>query len=211
MSAGSAEVVPGRYRLGGRVVGELADVPVRERTPRLRRARGGRLDDELHVISADQAGMATAHLGSPQAGPCSLNAWITSRTVSSSAATSRAIARIGVSGRRRHDDHRPNPDRLMALPAARSAAAADPPGRSTAVPGPVLPPEDLTHNSDPVAIETRQTPQLRMPTGVSPDPVNACGHRTGGRRVAGRSWRLCRARRVGVGARSAGVETGVSV
>jgi hypothetical protein len=38
--------------VGGQVVGELADTPVRERTPQLRRARDGRLDDERDVIIA---------------------------------------------------------------------------------------------------------------------------------------------------------------
>ena len=41
-------------------------------------------------------GRPPAHRGSSAASPFSLNAWITSRTVSSSAATSRAIAGTGV-------------------------------------------------------------------------------------------------------------------
>jgi len=46
--------------------------------------------------------------------PWSLNAWMTSRTASSSAATSRAIHRNPGSGRRRHDDQRtPAPDAVV--------------------------------------------------------------------------------------------------
>ena len=46
--------------------------------------------------------------------PISLNEWMTSRTVSSCAATSRAIAGTGGAGRRRHDDQRAaDPDRAV--------------------------------------------------------------------------------------------------
>lgn len=52
-------------------------------------ARGLLLDDEVLVVSAEQTG--TASRGSKQARPISLNRWITSRTVPSSAWTSWAI------------------------------------------------------------------------------------------------------------------------
>jgi hypothetical protein len=69
-------------------------------------------------------GRPPAHRGSSTARPLALNKWITSRPVSSSAATSRAIALTGVP-RRRHDDHCPaHPGPTHASRAARSAAAA---------------------------------------------------------------------------------------
>ena len=45
-----------------RVVGELADAPMGERAPQLDRACGGRRDDELLVVTADQAGTASRPL-----------------------------------------------------------------------------------------------------------------------------------------------------
>ena len=79
-------------RVVGQVVGELADAPMGERAPQLDRACGGRRDDELLVVTADQVGTASRPLRVERRNPRSLKAWITSRTVSSCAATSRAIA-----------------------------------------------------------------------------------------------------------------------
>jgi hypothetical protein len=72
--------------------GQLTKAPVRERPAQLHRAPGGRHNDEVNVIIADQAGLPPARGESGAARPLALNARITSRTVSSSAATSRAIA-----------------------------------------------------------------------------------------------------------------------
>src|SRR3954469_14853693 len=79
-------------RIVGQVADQLAPAPVGERAAELLRAAGGRRDQEFLVLSADPAGTATAQRGSSAPMPSSLNRWITSRTVSSSAATSRAIA-----------------------------------------------------------------------------------------------------------------------
>jgi len=51
------------------VVGQLAQAPVRERTPEPDRARGGRRDDELLVVAGDRRGRPPACLGSSQASP----------------------------------------------------------------------------------------------------------------------------------------------
>jgi hypothetical protein len=76
----------------GQVCGQLAQTPVGERQPQLSRASGGRRDNDPGVSVGDPAG-TTARPARAQAGqPTVLNAWITSRTVSSSAATRRAIA-----------------------------------------------------------------------------------------------------------------------
>jgi hypothetical protein len=47
-------------RVVGQVVGELTDTPVGERAAQLGRARGGRRDDVLLVVTADQAGTASS-------------------------------------------------------------------------------------------------------------------------------------------------------
>lgn len=70
------------------VGGEFADRPAGEGLAELGGAGGGRLDDEVLVVRAEQAGTASRPR---QARPISLNRWITSRTVSSSAWTSWAI------------------------------------------------------------------------------------------------------------------------
>ena len=110
--------------------------PVRERAAELGQACGGRLDDVLFVVTADLAGGLPPTEGPAAANPRSLKEWMTSRTVSSCAWTSRAIAGTVV----------PNADAMMInaagpsptrSPAAQSAAACDPPARSTAEPSPL--------------------------------------------------------------------------
>lgn len=81
--------------VAGQVVGELAETPVRERLPQSDGACPGRRDDELAFVIADQ-GTASRPPRPSAARPLSLNALITSRTVSSWAVTSRAIAVTGV-------------------------------------------------------------------------------------------------------------------
>ncbi len=82
------------YRAGhvaSQVLGEFADRPAGEGFTEPARAGGGRLDDEVLVVLAEQAGTTSRPIGSRQASPISLKRWITSRTVSSSASTGRAI------------------------------------------------------------------------------------------------------------------------
>src|SRR6202022_2083968 len=81
----------------GQVAGEFAHAPVSERATHLRRAGGGRQAMNSSSSPLIRRGRPPAHLGSSAVRPLSLNAWITSRTVSSSAATSRAIAAAVVS------------------------------------------------------------------------------------------------------------------
>ena len=116
---GAAAAAPGppHRRAGGRQIrGQLAQAPAGERQAQLLRPGGGRRDDHLHVIVRDPAGTASRQRA--QRGQALLlNKCTTSRTVSSSAATSRAIAGTERAGRRRHNDHRPaHPDRPMLSP-----------------------------------------------------------------------------------------------
>ena len=67
-----------------------------ERAAQLARSGLGRRDDVALIVRADSGGRPPAQLGSSARSPISLNRWITSRTVSSCAATSRAIAGTGV-------------------------------------------------------------------------------------------------------------------
>src|SRR4051794_3675643 len=80
------------HRVVGQIADQLAQAPVGERAAELLRSGGGRRDQELLVLSADPAGTATRPARVRAFIPTSLNRWIPSRTVSSSAATSRAIA-----------------------------------------------------------------------------------------------------------------------
>src|SRR4249919_3722047 len=78
------------------VGGELAHAPVRKGLAQL----SGRVVAAVTMTSMSSSlirrGRPPAHRGSSAARPLALNRWITSRTVSSSAATSRAIALTGV-------------------------------------------------------------------------------------------------------------------
>jgi hypothetical protein len=78
--------------VAGQVAGQLAGAPVGERAPQLLGARPGRLDDEPLLVRVDPAGTAPRPARVQHVKPRWLNAWITSRTVSASAWTSRAIA-----------------------------------------------------------------------------------------------------------------------
>ena len=82
--------------VSAQVGGEFPHTPVRERDAQRARSSGGRRDDECDVGVTDLAGRPPVHRGSSAANPRWLNAWMTSRTVSSSAATNRAIADTGV-------------------------------------------------------------------------------------------------------------------
>jgi len=83
--------------VAAQIGGEFAPTPVRERAPERLGPGLGRRDDEPDIVVTDAAGTAArpprVQRGQP---PLVERAWITSRTVSSSAATSRAIARTGV-------------------------------------------------------------------------------------------------------------------
>ena len=116
-----------------------------ERLAQLLRPGGGRRDDDVNVASLIRRGRPPAHRGSSAARPLALNAWITSRTVSSSAATSRAIAGTSVpdadaimiiARRTRIDPCLPAPHDLLQPPAL--------PHRSAAAPAPAQTPHLLT-------------------------------------------------------------------
>jgi hypothetical protein len=81
----------------GEVIGEFAHAPMRERrTPPLAGRAVAVATMNRMSASLIRRGRPPAHLGSSAANPRSLKAWITSLTVSSSAATSFAIAETGV-------------------------------------------------------------------------------------------------------------------
>src|SRR4249919_110343 len=78
------------------VGGELAHAPVRKGLAQLSGRVVAAVTMTLMSSSLIRRGRPPAHRGSSAARPLALKAWITSRTVSSSAATSRAIAGAGV-------------------------------------------------------------------------------------------------------------------
>ena len=79
-------------RVVGQVVDQLAQAPVRERPADRPRPRRRDLDDERpRPRAVIRRGHPSPHCGSNAAMPEALNAWITSRTVSGSASSNRAI------------------------------------------------------------------------------------------------------------------------
>ncbi len=112
------------------VLGELAHAPVCKRTPQPSRGRFGRLDDDRDVLITDQARTASRPPRVQRGQPPLVEGMDHTRTVSSCAATSRAIDGAGV----------PDSDAIMigapgtshACPGERSAATSVPRPHSTA-------------------------------------------------------------------------------
>ncbi len=86
---------------------QFAQRSASERLAKLDRAGGGRRDDDVFSSSLSWRGRPPAHRGARQARPFSLNAWIASRTVSSSACTSWATTSTRFPPAEASQHHRP--------------------------------------------------------------------------------------------------------
>ena len=95
--------------LGRQVVRQLAHAPAGEGLAEAAWALGGRLDDQLALLSRYPAGTATRPLRVQAPIPLSLKAWIISRTRSGLVWTSRAIAATSLPPRRGEHDQGPTP------------------------------------------------------------------------------------------------------
>ena len=131
----------------GQVGGELAQGPAGEGLAELRRAGGGRRDDRRESSSLIRRGRPPAHRGSSAARPFSLNRWITSRTVSSSAAPA---------GRS------PGPGSPPPRPSASSPAGTGPTRAS--------PPHDLLQPLPLLVRQPAHTDRLSHHASRAPDP-----------------------------------------